>query len=47
MGGDELHMRFGFVTLPTSRDVVGHHVRMPSFPLGSLKERWILDEVLT
>ena len=45
MGGDELYMRFGFVTSPTSRDVILHCVMMQSFPLGSLEERWILDEV--
>ena len=46
MGGDELYMRLGFVTSPTSRDVVGHCVMIPSFLLGSLVERWILDVVL-
>ena len=47
MGGDDLDMRFGFVTSPTSRDVVGHCVMVSSFPLGSLEERWTPDEVLT
>ena len=46
MGCDELHMRLSFVTSPMSRDVVGHREMMSSFSLGSLKERWILDEVL-
>ena len=45
MGGDELDMRLGFVTSPTSRDVVGHREMMSCFSLGSLEERWILDEV--
>ena len=46
MCGDVLYLRLGFVTSPTSGDMVGHRVIMSSFLLESLKERWILDVIL-
>ena len=43
MGGGEFYMRLDFVTSPMCRDVVRHRLLVSCFPLGSLKERWILD----
>ena len=46
MGGDEIYLSFGFETSPMSRDVVFASHDGAEFFVGSLEERWILDEVL-